>query len=59
VHSDDELPFNPATVPPQPTMTGATVIPQAPGSTISTIVVTPAENVPTQSALGAGAAPVK
>jgi general secretion pathway protein D len=40
VHSDDELPFNPATVPPQPA--GATVIPQASGSPINTIVAAPA-----------------
>lgn len=41
VHSDDELPFNPPTVPAQPTETGATVIPQSPNSPVSTIVVTP------------------
>jgi general secretion pathway protein D len=41
VHSDDELPFNPVTIPAQPAETGATAIPQGPKSTISTVVVTP------------------
>jgi general secretion pathway protein D len=42
VHSDDELPFNPLKIPNQPENTGAAVIPQNPNSTISTVVVTPA-----------------
>jgi len=43
VHSDDDLPFNPpSAVPSQPTVTGETVIPQGPNSTVNTIVVTPA-----------------
>lgn len=43
VHSDDELPFNPPAIPPQPTQNGETVIPQNPNSTVNTIIVTPAQ----------------
>ena len=43
VHSDDELPFNPPSAVPAQNNIGEVVIPQGPNSTVSTIIVTPAQ----------------
>jgi len=42
VHSDDELPFNPATIPTQPALGGETTV-QPTNSPLSAVVVTPAK----------------
>ena len=42
VHSDDELPFNPANIPMQPSVNGETMLQAPTNSSLSAVVVTPA-----------------